>query len=159
MPAGNVYSYFRTKDDLVAAVITGYIERANAVLREIDIRYRTPKARLKALIRQLTAHGDQIAEAGCPVGTLCSELGKRAGIDLSQGELMMNPLVWAEQQFRSLGRTDARELSQQLMADYERKRPPVQHTEQSVDPSRHRTTPVGLDRVHVTLADPGAPVR
>jgi TetR/AcrR family transcriptional regulator, transcriptional repressor for nem operon len=119
VPVGNVYYYFKTKDDLVAAVVTGYIERAKAVLHEIEIKYRTPKARLRALVRQLTAHGDQIAETGCPVGTLCSELGKRAGIDLSQSELMKNPLVWAEDQFRSLGRTDARELSQQLMADYE----------------------------------------
>jgi len=117
VPVGNVYYYFKTKDDLVAAVVTGYIERAKAVLHEIEIKYRTPKARLRALVRQLTAHGDQIAETGCPV--LCSELGKRAGIDLSQSELMKNPLVWAEDQFRSLGRTDARELSQQLMADYE----------------------------------------
>ena len=119
VPVGNVYYYFKTKDDLIAAVVTGYIERAKAVLHEIEIKYRTPKARLRALVRQLTAHGDQIAETGCPVGTLCSELGKRAGIDLSQSELMKNPLVWAEDQFRSLGRTDARELSQQLMADYE----------------------------------------
>ena len=119
VPSGNVYYYFKTKDDLVAAVVSSYIERAKAVLHEIDIKYRTPKARLKALVRQLTAHGDQIAETGCPVGTLCSELGKRTGIDLSQSELMKTPLDWAEDQFRSLGRTDARELSQQLMADYE----------------------------------------
>ena len=119
VPVGNVYYYFKTKDDLVAAVVSSYIERAKAVLHEIEIKYRSPKARLKALVRQLTAHGDQIAESGCPVGTLCSELGKRARIDLSQSELMKNPLDWAEDQFRSLGRTDARELSHQLMADYE----------------------------------------
>lgn len=32
---------------------------------------------------------------------------------------MKNPLDWAGDQFRSLGRTDARELSRQLMAAYE----------------------------------------
>jgi hypothetical protein len=53
------------------------------------------------------------------MGTLCSELGKRPDTDLSQAELMRIPLDWAEQQFRSLGRSDARELAQQLMAVYE----------------------------------------
>ena len=119
VPLGNVYYYFKTKDVLVAAVVTSYVEQSNAVLDEIEATYRTPNARLKALVRQLTARGDQIAETGCPVGTLCSELGKRTEIDLAHSELMEKPLDWAEGQFRALGRTDARELAQQLMAIYE----------------------------------------
>jgi TetR/AcrR family transcriptional regulator, transcriptional repressor for nem operon len=71
VPLANVYYYFRTKGDLVADVVSSYIERAKAVLHEIEIKYRTPNARLKALVRQLAAHGDQIVETGCPVGTLC----------------------------------------------------------------------------------------
>ena len=119
VPLGNVYYYFKTKDDVVAAVVASRIGQAQATLHEIEAKHRTPKARLKALVRQFTSHGDQIAETGCPMGTLCSELGKRSEVDLSQGELMKIPLDWAEHEFRLLGRADARGLAEQLMAVYE----------------------------------------
>ena len=119
VPLGNVYYYFKTKDDVVAAVVASHIAQAKATLHEIETKHRTPKARLKALVRQFTSHGDQIAETGCPMGTLCSELGKRPDTDLAQAELMRIPLAWAEHEFRSLGRSDARELAQQFMAVYE----------------------------------------
>src|SRR5690348_16188036 len=37
VPLANVYYYFRTKGDLVADVVSSYIERAKAVLHEIEI--------------------------------------------------------------------------------------------------------------------------
>jgi TetR/AcrR family transcriptional regulator, transcriptional repressor for nem operon len=61
-----------------------------------------------------------IARYGCPFGGLCSELDKRAEQpDLPVAELMRLPIDWAEQQFRSLGRQDARDLAVDLMAAYE----------------------------------------
>jgi AcrR family transcriptional regulator len=119
VPVGNVYYYFKTKDQLVAAAIDGHARDVHAVLRSLE-RHRTPQARLKALIRELMSQRELVADYGCPLGSLCSELDKRAdGLDRTCAELLRLPVEWAEQQFRSMGRRDARDLAVALIASYE----------------------------------------
>ena len=76
--------------------------------------------RLKALVREFTAQSEIVAQHGCPLGSLCSELGKRVKRpSFAAAELMRLPIEWAEEQFRSLGRRDAHDLATDLMAAYE----------------------------------------
>lgn len=119
VPPGNVYYYFKTKDDLVEAAIQAHGEDVRATLRELEA-HRTPKARLRALVRMLTEQSDLVARSGCPQGSLCSELDKRAD-RLSQAcaELMRLPVEWAEGQFREMGRRDASELAVALIGSYQ----------------------------------------
>jgi TetR/AcrR family transcriptional regulator, transcriptional repressor for nem operon len=119
VPVGNVYYYFKTKDDLVAAAIDGHTADVRAVLGSLA-RHRTPQARLKALIRELMSQGDLAADYGCPLGSLCSELERRTdGLARTCSDLLRLPVDWAEQQFRSMGRRDARDLAVALIASYE----------------------------------------
>ena len=119
VPVGNVYYYFKTKDELVGAAINSYALEAQALLDSLD-RHRTPEARLKALVRELTAQRELAAQYGCPIGSLCSELDKRTdGLNETCSELLRIPVDWAEQQFRSMGRRDARDLAVGLIASYE----------------------------------------
>ena len=119
VPVGNVYYYFKTKDELVAAAIDGQAQDVRAVLRSLE-RHRTPQARLKALVRELMSQREQVADYGCPLGSLCSELDKRAdGLDRSCADLLRLPVDWAEQQFQTMGRRDARDLAVALIAAYE----------------------------------------
>jgi TetR/AcrR family transcriptional regulator, transcriptional repressor for nem operon len=78
VPAGNVY-YFKTKDDIIAAVIEAHVQQHKAALDSIDSTHRSPKSRLKALVGELADQGEVIAFYGCPNGSLCSELDKRPG--------------------------------------------------------------------------------
>jgi len=78
VPAGNV-CYFKTKDDIVAAVGAAHIANAGAALSAIDDRRRTPKGRPKALAKVLATEKEVIAGYGCPHGSLSSELAKRTG--------------------------------------------------------------------------------
>jgi TetR/AcrR family transcriptional regulator, transcriptional repressor for nem operon len=120
VPVGNVYYYFKTKDDIIAAVIEAHARQIRATLGAIDARYSSPKSRLKALVAELAGQSELVAQFGCPFGSLCSELDKRGlAAGLPTGELMRLPIEWAEQQFRSLGRADAHELALDLMAAYE----------------------------------------
>jgi TetR/AcrR family transcriptional regulator, transcriptional repressor for nem operon len=120
VPAGNVYYYFKTKDDVIAAVIQAHAGQVKATLALIDAQHRAPKSRLKAFVREFTAQSEVVAEHGCPLGSLCSELGKRVRPpDLAAADLMRLPVEWAEAQFRSLGRRDAHDLALDLMAAYE----------------------------------------
>ena len=119
VPVGNVYYYFKTKDELVAAAIDGHAQDVHAVLRSLE-RHRTPQARLKALVRELMSQREQVADYGCPLGSLCSELDKRAnGLDRSCADLLRLPVDWAERQFRTMGRRDARDLAVALIAAYQ----------------------------------------
>jgi TetR/AcrR family transcriptional regulator, transcriptional repressor for nem operon len=120
VPVGNVYYYFKAKDDIIAAVIEAHAQQVKTTLALIDSRHRSPKSRLKALLRELTARSETIARYGCPMGTLCSELDKREeGSGLIAAELMRLPIEWAAEQFRALGRRDASDLALELMAAYE----------------------------------------
>jgi AcrR family transcriptional regulator len=119
VPPGNVYYYFKTKDELVEQMIDAQLQEIEAMLASLE-RRPTPQARLKALIRALTDQSDLAAQYGCPHGSLCQELDKRDD-DLRQtaSKLMARPLDWAEQQFRLMGRRDARDLAVALVASYQ----------------------------------------
>jgi TetR/AcrR family transcriptional repressor of nem operon len=119
VPVGNVYYYFKTKDDIVDATIESLAAGVRGQLESLE-RHRTPQARLKALVRELTAQGELTAAYGCPMGSLCSELEKRpGGQDRHCSELLRLPVDWAEQQFRAMGRRDARDLAVALIASYQ----------------------------------------
>src|SRR5438552_2511285 len=78
VPLGNVYYYFKSKEDLVAAVVDLYADEAAALLVEFE-RQRTPQTRLKALVRNWVEMRELVARHGCPIGSLCSELDKLDG--------------------------------------------------------------------------------
>jgi TetR/AcrR family transcriptional regulator, transcriptional repressor for nem operon len=120
VPVGNVYYYFKTKDEIIAAVIDAHVQQTKATLAFIDSHHRSPKSRLKALVSELAAQSEAVAQFGCPHGSLCSELDKRPSRpDFAAAELMRLPINWAEEQFRSLGRRDAHDLGISLLAAYQ----------------------------------------
>jgi AcrR family transcriptional regulator len=119
VPVGNVYYYFKTKDDLVQAAITAHADDIATTLAALD-RHRTPKARLKAFVRMVIDQRELIARSGCPQGSLCSELDKRDDeVSRSCAQLIRLPIEWAERQLRAMGRRDARELAVALIASYQ----------------------------------------
>jgi AcrR family transcriptional regulator len=119
VPPGNVYYYFKTKDDVIAAVIEAHVEVIKTTLAAIDARHPSPKGRLKAFMREFAAQSEIVAQYGCPLGSLCSELDKRPPESAPGAELMRLPIGWAEEQFRALGRRDAHDLAIELLAAYE----------------------------------------
>jgi TetR/AcrR family transcriptional regulator, transcriptional repressor for nem operon len=116
VPLGNVYYYFKSKDELVGAVLEGYQEQAGALVAAFE-RHRSPQARLKALVRNWADMRDEVARHGCPMGTLCAELDKLGGgAERDAAAVMARIIDWAEGQFRELGRRDARDLAVALFA-------------------------------------------
>jgi AcrR family transcriptional regulator len=119
VPVGNVYYYFKTKDKLVEAAIRAHGDNLGAMLSALD-RRRTPQGRLKGLIRAWTDQRDLAVRYGCPFGTLACELDKRAdGLERTAAQVLGTLADWAERQFRSLGRSDARDLAIALVASYQ----------------------------------------
>jgi AcrR family transcriptional regulator len=119
VPVGNIYYYFKTKDELVEAAMASHLDDINAMLGSLE-RHRTPQARLKAFIRALASGREVAARYGCPHGTLCSELDKRDDPLARTAVTLLQPSVdWAEQQFKAMGRRDARDLAMALIASYQ----------------------------------------
>jgi AcrR family transcriptional regulator len=116
VPPGNVYYYFRVKDDLVRAVIDARAEQAAAMLGSLQA-LSGPGARLKALTQQWVEMRELVARYGCPFGTLAAELDRREdGLDTEAARPIALILDWIEQQFREIGRADPRELAICLFA-------------------------------------------
>ena len=104
VPVGGVYYYFRTK----AAVAEAIIAQRSDEFQQLRAHWEqasTPKERLKAFVQSTADNRDALVRAGCPVGSLCSELGKE---DASLARLAAHPLrqllAWTEAQFAGLGR-------------------------------------------------------
>jgi AcrR family transcriptional regulator len=120
VPVGNVYYYFKTKDQLIEAAIGAHARHLHAMTAILEQRAATPQDRLKALVRGWVDERELTAGYGCPTGTLCSELGKRAdGLDRVAAGVMGLLIDWVELRFAEMGRADSRELAVALVAAYQ----------------------------------------
>jgi TetR/AcrR family transcriptional regulator, transcriptional repressor for nem operon len=121
IPVGNVYYYFKTKSDIIAAVIDAHEQDIRRMLSAIEAADADPRQRLKELFAALGGRADLIARYGCPHGSLCQELAKHADEAdiLDAARLVRLPIDWCERQFALLGYPDARNLAVQLIAAYQ----------------------------------------
>jgi TetR/AcrR family transcriptional regulator, transcriptional repressor for nem operon len=116
VPPGNVYYYFKTRDELVRAVIAARADEVRALLGSLESR-STPRLRLKAMARSWTDMADLVVAFGCPIGTLAADLSRRDdGVGGEAAALIELLIDWAAGQFRAMGRRDARELATTLLA-------------------------------------------
>jgi len=118
VPLGNVYYYFKTKNDIGLAVLDSITHEQKILLQDLD-KELSPKTRLLYFLEHAKQEAKLIALQGCHIGTLCQELGKEGGIlgNLS-AKVMMDFLFWAEAQFYALGyiKEEASDLSLDLMS-------------------------------------------
>src|SRR6267143_4330890 len=119
VPIGNVYYYFKTKDELGEAVVERRLAEFRAFREEMD-RLSSPRERLFAFVESIHRNREQLARGGCPLGGLCSELHKEGGaVAKKSAALFTEPMGWLEKQFRAAGHEeDARELSVHLFCAF-----------------------------------------
>ncbi|MFG2577480.1 TetR/AcrR family transcriptional regulator [Streptomyces sp. NPDC048481] len=120
IPVGNVYYYFKTKDELVRAALSEHSAHLAQLTASLD-ELPDPRERLKALIEAWVGRRDTAARYGCPTGTLAVELDKRADgtLDVEAGVVIRQLLDWAGQQFRAWGRPDPDGLAVTLVSAYQ----------------------------------------
>jgi AcrR family transcriptional regulator len=120
VPVGNVYYYFKTKEELAEAVVERRLEDFRADRGEWD-RLSSPKERLLAFVGSVQANREQLARGGCPLGELCTELHKVGGVIAKKSAALFNePMRWLEEQFLAVGHEkDSRELAVHLFSAFQ----------------------------------------
>ncbi|WP_145748389.1 TetR/AcrR family transcriptional regulator [Nitrospirillum amazonense] len=102
---GNFYYHFKTKDEILDAVIAHRLDATRALLARWSAGGATPVDRIRSFIHILIANQAKIMLYGCPVGTLSMELAK-LGHGAQGGATQLFTLFrdWLRQQFTLLGR-------------------------------------------------------
>ncbi|MEV6354853.1 TetR/AcrR family transcriptional regulator [Streptomyces hydrogenans] len=120
VPVGNVYYYFKTKDELVRAALSEHTARLDELTARLD-ELADPRDRLRVLVEGWIEQRDTAARFGCPTGTLAAELDKRADgtLDAEAGTVIRRLLDWAAHQFRALALPHPEDLALTLVAGYQ----------------------------------------
>lgn len=105
---GNFYYHFRTKDEILAAVIESRVGSTRTMLRQWSAETRDPAQRIRLFIRIVLTNGGDIRDFGCPVGTLTAELAKLRHPSRPEAVALFTLFrEWLAEQFTALGRMPA----------------------------------------------------
>ncbi|WP_048644848.1 TetR/AcrR family transcriptional regulator [Nitratireductor soli] len=107
---GNFYHHFKTKDDMLDAVIARRVKRTHAMLDGWQADGDGPRERILSFVHMLVANRAKIMAFGCPVGTLCCELAKLDHVAQDRAaEIFGLFRDWLTGQFQALGAGDRAE--------------------------------------------------
>ncbi|MBW9256700.1 MAG: TetR/AcrR family transcriptional regulator [Candidatus Thiodiazotropha sp. (ex. Lucinisca nassula)] len=114
---GNIQYHFKSKDELLQAVIEQQVEGIREQLESWSLDCGTTYDCVERFITMVDDNADNLARYGCPMGTLNSELGKDHRTQQHQARAMFELyLRWLEARFSAiLPRESARARAEQLM--------------------------------------------
>lgn len=119
IPIGNVYYYFKTKDELAMAALARRSQSLEEIYDHIEASVEDPRQRLIELLRFFDKVKDEYARHGCPIYRLVIDGGEMDGDSVAHAAagIYESFLEWTESQFRNLGYTDqARNYAVTLLA-------------------------------------------
>ncbi len=101
---GNFYHHFKSKDEILNAVIEARKARTQAMLWDWERHAPSPRERIKCYINIVLQNWPAIKESGCPVGTLSTELAKLNHASQAGANSIFTLFrTWLAQQFSELG--------------------------------------------------------
>jgi AcrR family transcriptional regulator len=115
---GNFYHHFKTKDEILDAVIERRLAETRTMLDRWEAESEHPADRIKSFINILIFNRGDIQRFGCPVGTLTTELAKLHHAAQPGATALFSLFrTWLRRQFELLGRHgDADALAMHLLA-------------------------------------------
>lgn len=115
---GNFYYHFKSKDEILDAVINVRLADTRKMLEGWETESRHPADRIASFIKILIANRADIKRFGCPVGTLSTELAKLNHASQAEANALFTLFrTWLRRQFTLLGRkADADKLAMHVLA-------------------------------------------
>lgn len=104
IPIGNVYYYFKTKEELALSALQRHKEQYIARFTELDETIEDPRERLKKAVEYYERVSDDFTRYGCPIGKVVMDVDTgTSAIAQSAAEVFQCFLGWAEIQLKALG--------------------------------------------------------
>jgi TetR/AcrR family transcriptional regulator, transcriptional repressor for nem operon len=119
IPRGNFYYYFRSKDQILGAVIDARLDDISSMLKRWSSTIDDPRDRLKRYLKIAVNEAPEVVLHGCPMGSLNQELIKDQTVLREQARKMFDLFGgWLEEQFGALGNSKdaASDLARHLQA-------------------------------------------
>jgi len=115
---GNVTFHFKTRDEIMDAVIDLRLDRTRQMLEQWEADGEGAEDHIRSFINILITNRAKILLHGCPVGTLCTELAKLEHPALPHANKVFGLFRdWLARQFSRLGcAVEADALSMRLLA-------------------------------------------
>lgn len=115
---GNFYHHFKTKDEILDAVINLRLSNASAMLERWEVEGESPTDRIRSFINILITNQSNIKRYGCPIGTLCNEMAKLDHPAKDDANKLLTLFrAWIRKQFEQLScHDDADELAMHVLA-------------------------------------------
>ncbi len=121
VPLGNVYYYFKTKDEICDAVIKEHSLEINKIITEFDsLANATDK--LFAIVDYYTNRSEEVAKYGNIFSNLVQELSRQASPLVAKASAVLVVLTnWIAEQFKKLSNNDenARKNAFKFLANLE----------------------------------------
>ncbi|VAX00993.1 hypothetical protein MNBD_GAMMA22-994 [hydrothermal vent metagenome] len=73
---GNLYYYFKTKEDLLQVIIEHRVNAMKLMLNDWQLKFKTPLERLQRYAQIPVNESTNVIHYGCPMGSLNTELAK-----------------------------------------------------------------------------------
>ena len=104
IPRGNLNYYFKTKDEVLIAVIQYRVNEMESMLQDWEKEFKTPLERLQRYAKIVSNVKNEVINYGCPMGTLNSELGKvQRDLQIITKEQFGIFENWIKKQFQTMG--------------------------------------------------------
>jgi AcrR family transcriptional regulator len=118
IPIGNVYYYFKTKEELALAAVSKRREQFSAAYALLEENIADPRMRLIEALNYFEKVREEYTRFGCPVGKIINDANVEKDLVVQTASQVLTEFVdWAERQFRQLGHdNEARRYATSLMA-------------------------------------------
>lgn len=118
IPIGNVYYYFKTKEELAMAAVGRRKEQFSAAYALLEEHIPDPRQRIIEAIRYFEKVRGEYTRYGCPIGKIISDAdSEKDNVVRMAAQVLADFVDWTERQFRSLGHGgDARKYATSVMA-------------------------------------------